>query len=83
MPPSPNINMGPKPRTPAERVVRDMRRATRKYYSAEDKIRIVLKGMREEARRAVFSYIESYCNRQRIHSSLGYRTPDETERAAA
>ncbi len=30
----------------AERVVRDIRRATRKQHSAEDKIRIVLKGLR-------------------------------------
>jgi transposase len=38
----------PNPRTPAERVVRDIRRATRKHYSAEDKIRIVLEGLRGE-----------------------------------
>ena len=29
---------------PAEKVVRDIRRATRKQYSAEEKIRIVLSG---------------------------------------
>jgi transposase len=29
---------------PAERLVRDIRRATRKHYSAEDKARLVLKG---------------------------------------
>ncbi len=29
---------------PAEAVVRDIRRATRRHYSAEDKIRIVLEG---------------------------------------
>ena len=32
----------------AERVVKDIRRATRKQYSAEDKIRIVLDGLRGE-----------------------------------
>jgi hypothetical protein len=32
------------PKTPAERVVRDIRRATREHHSAEDKIRIVLEG---------------------------------------
>ena len=30
----------------AEQVVKDIRRATRKQYSAEDKIRIVLEGQR-------------------------------------
>ena len=33
---------------PAEKVVRDIRRATRKQYSAEEKIRIVLSGLRGE-----------------------------------
>jgi putative transposase len=31
----------------------------------------------------VFAYIESYYNRQRIHSALGYRTPEQMENAAA
>jgi transposase len=30
----------------AEKLVRDIRRATRKHHSAEDKIRIVLEGLR-------------------------------------
>ncbi len=32
----------------AEQTVRDIRRATRKHYSAEEKIRIVLEGLRGE-----------------------------------
>jgi putative transposase len=32
---------------------------------------------REEARAAVFDYIEVFYNRQRLHSALGYRTPLE------
>jgi putative transposase len=32
---------------------------------------------RAEARGAVFEYIEVFYNRQRLHSSLGYRTPAE------
>ena len=32
---------------------------------------------REEAKAAVFAYIELFYNRQRLHSSLGYRTPAE------
>ena len=31
---------------PAEQVVKDIRRATRRHFSAEDKIRIVLDGLR-------------------------------------
>ena len=33
---------------PAEKAVRDIRRRTRKQYSAEEKIRIVLEGLRGE-----------------------------------
>ena len=40
---------------PAEKVVREIRRATRKHYSAEEKIRIVLSGLRGDARRANFN----------------------------
>jgi transposase-like protein len=32
----------------AEKTIKDIRRATRKHYSAEDKIRIVLEGLRGE-----------------------------------
>ena len=32
---------------------------------------------REEAKAAVFDYIEIFYNRQRLHSGLGYRTPAE------
>jgi len=34
---------------------------------------------REEARRSIFEYIEVFYNRQRLHSSLGYKTPAEFE----
>jgi putative transposase len=33
---------------------------------------------RARARFAVADYIEVFCNRQRLHSTLGYRTPAET-----
>jgi transposase len=36
------------PKAPAEQVVKDIRRATRRHYSTEDKIRIVLSGLRGE-----------------------------------
>ncbi len=35
----------PPARAPAEKLVRDIRRAKRKRHSAEDKIRIVLEGL--------------------------------------
>jgi len=37
---------------------------------------------RQEARSSLFEYIESFYNRIRRHSSLGYLSPDEYERAA-
>ena len=36
------------PASPSERLVKDIRRVARKLYSAEDKIRIVLDGLRGE-----------------------------------
>lgn len=35
---------------------------------------------RQEARTAVFDYLETFSNRERLHSTLGYRSPDEYER---
>lgn len=37
--------------------------------------------VREAARTAVFDYIEAFYNRVRRHSSLGYVSPSEYERA--
>src|SRR6516225_4521575 len=54
-------------KTPSEQIVRDIRRATRKHYSAEDKIRIVLDGLRGE-----YSIAE-LCRREGIAESLYYR----------
>jgi putative transposase len=36
---------------------------------------------RAEARSAIFEYIEIYYNRERLHSTLGYRTPVDFENA--
>lgn len=38
---------------------------------------------RDEARRDLFAYIEGCDNRQRIHSALGYITPEQAERKAS
>ncbi len=51
---------------PAERVVRDIRRATRKHHSAEEKIRVVLEGLRGE------ESIAALCRREGIAESLYY-----------
>ena len=34
---------------------------------------------KDEARRVLFNYIESYYNRRRIHSAIGYLTPEQME----
>jgi putative transposase len=38
---------------------------------------------RDAARRDLFAYIEGYYNRQRLHSAIGYITPEQAERQAA
>ena len=40
-------------------------------------------GTRDEAEQDVFKYIELYCNRVRMHSTLGYMSPVEYERQYA
>src|SRR3954452_18424788 len=50
----------------SERIVRDIRRATRKQYSAEEKIRIVLDGLRGE------HSVAELCRREGIAESLYY-----------
>ena len=39
--------------------------------------------IREDAKRDLFQYIEGYYNRVRIHSALGYKTPEQAERSRA
>lgn len=40
-------------------------------------------GTRDEAKQDIFKYIELYCNRARMHSTLGYMSPVEYERQYA
>ena len=50
----------------AEHVVKDIRRATRRHFSSEDKIRIVLDGLRGE------DSIAELCRKEGIAQSLYY-----------
>ena len=51
----------------AEKTVRDIRRATRRQYSAEEKVRIVIAGLRGE------DSIAELCRREGINQNLYYR----------
>ena len=55
----------------AEKTVRDIRRATRRHYSAEEKIRVVLEGLRGE------DSIAELCRREGINSNVYYRWSKE------
>ena len=61
---------GPR-RIPSEKVIKDIRRATRKQYSAEEKIRIVLDGLRGE------QTIAELCRREGIAQSIYYKWSKE------
>jgi len=55
----------------AEKAVREIRRATRRQYSAEEKIRIVLEGLRGE------DSIAELCRKEGINQNLYYRWSKE------
>ena len=54
-----------------EKTVRDIRRVTRRQYSAEEKIRIVLEGLRGE------DSIAELCRREGINTNIYYRWSKE------
>lgn len=54
-----------------EKAVRDVRRKTRRSFSTEDKIRIVLQGLRGE------DSVAELCRREGIHSNQYYRWSKE------
>ncbi len=58
-------------KSPAEQVIRDIRRRTRKRYGSEEKIRIVLDGLRGE------DSIAELCRREGINQNLYYRWSKE------
>jgi transposase len=51
----------------AERAVRDIRRTTRRQYSAEEEVRIVIAGLRGE------DSIAELCRKEGINQNLYYR----------
>ena len=51
---------------PAEAVIKDIRRATRRQFSSEEKIRVVLEGLRGE------DSIAELCRREGIAASMYY-----------
>lgn len=55
----------------AEKRVRDIKRATRRHFSAEDKIRIVIAGLRGE------DSIAELCRKEGINQNLYYRWSKE------
>ena len=57
--------------TGAAKAIKDIRRATRKQYSAEEKIRIVLDGLRGE------ESIAELCRREGIAQSIYYKWSKE------
>ena len=59
------------PKASAEKVVKDIRRATRRQYNAEEKIRIVVEGLRGE------DSIATLCRREGINQNLYYRWSKE------
>ncbi len=48
------------------------------YNAEHERVRLV--ATREDAKAAIFSYIEPFYNRQRIHQSLGYLSPQKFEK---
>ena len=54
-----------------EATVREIRRKTRKKYSAEEKVRIVLEGLRGEEK------VAELCRREGIHQNMYYKWSKE------
>ena len=55
------------PRGSAEKTVREIKRKTRRKYTAEEKIRIILDGLRGE------DSIAEICRREGIHQNMYYK----------
>jgi len=60
-------SMSPKKKPSPESIVREIKRKTRRKYSAEEKIRIVLEGLRGE------QSITDLCRKEGIHPAIYYK----------
>ena len=58
-------------KTDTESIVRDIKRRTRKKYSSEEKIRIVLEGLRGEAS------VAELCRREGLNTNIYYKWSKE------
>ena len=58
-------------KSPGEKIVKDIKRATRKHFSSEEKIRIVLDGLRGE------DSIAELCRREGISQGIYYKWSKE------
>jgi transposase len=58
-------------KTDTESIVRDIKRRTRKKYSSEEKIRIVLEGLRGEAT------VAELCRREGLNTNIYYKWSKE------
>lgn len=65
------LNSNRKGKADADGIIRDIRRQTRRKYSAEEKIRIVLEGLRGE------ESISEICRKECIHQNLYYNWSKE------
>jgi transposase len=63
--------MNPRPKRKSEEIVREIKRRTRKRYSSEEKIRIVLEGLRGE------ESIAALCRREGISPNIYYKWSKE------
>jgi transposase len=58
-------------REAVEKTVRDIKRRTRRHFGAEDKIRVILQGLRGE------ESIAEICRKEGLHQNLYYRWSKE------
>ena len=58
-------------KSPGEKIIKDIKRATRKHYSSEEQIRVVLDGLRGE------DSIAKLCRRDGISQGVYYKWPKD------
>ena len=68
---------GPRTKLSAEAALRDIRRATRRRFSAEEKFRVVLEGLRGE------DSVAELCRREGIATSMYYGWSKESSTPAS